>query len=716
MLQALRRAHASQVYVSIPPLPDHLRRLRYSNSVVDDAYSVPGTVTRPQLDRRCDGVVDAILSCDIEDHLSSIQDLLPAVTSSDFLRQTLLKFDELDAGLARSSVPGCLDKDTLALCAMSTRGIKEYCAGTDRWLALYCQRIMLTDTILDRSLRHIVDTVCPDVVLAVMDGTLLDCDDWLLNLIKKVTTLVKCGLPVAAKSTQFFPATELAPKQFTEDASVALQCKHLPSCKVKPLVLSYLRRILFMWFGSETPFTAQLQGALVRALVTHLGPGSLLLPDVWALYCAPPSWILSRECPRPDHANTSSDAVLKSEYLEPFLTRLTSDPRIHAARVSMQRLQDGYILLHERTHTHVQGTIERATKAGNLRRLIKSMSAIAFAEERPVDLTLNTNSPSSVANLPTARDTGSSATAASSTIDRVPIIPTLSAARRVIRFLQDSLVVVHAIGGASPEVSHLTDAQKLIMRRPDFYLPLREMAPSRVIMNAGLGRAFASTRAGFFSLQVFRHIHFNTEAFKLCPQDLRQVEFHSLSEYKQYVTALKARFPGRDDSFFCDKKALGSPINNRTIERADDYWDVAMSPDYAWPPPRQFAAARKDMLFFKNSLQPEDKHMWSGVGSLSMFLLLLDMHFAGLVDEPTVEDVADIVASLQKGATYGLQKLGYLNASFTQVESRAQFQRFYQDMTCELTEEQVTQFGWNPVVCEHTLCKYSRLFGEGFYH
>ncbi|KAI0084092.1 hypothetical protein BDY19DRAFT_997943 [Irpex rosettiformis] len=185
-------------------------------------------------------------------------------------------------------------------------------------------------------------------------------------------------------------------------------------------------------------------------------------------------------------------------------------------------------------------------------------------------------------------------------------------------------------------------------------LPLRELAPSRVIMTAGLDTTFASTRAGFFSLQVFHHIHFNTEAFRLCPPELCQVKFHTLAEYKQYVAALQAYFPGRGDFFFCNKRALGSPINNQTIERADDYWNVAMSLDYPWPSPRQFASVYKSMSHFRKHLAPEHKHTWSGIGLLSMFLLLLNMHFVGLVNELMVENIASIIASLQKGATFGL--------------------------------------------------------------
>ena len=94
---------------------------------------------------------------------------------------------------------------------------------------------------------------------------------------------------------------------------------------------------------------------------------------------------------------------------------------------------------------------------------------------------------------------------------------------------------------------------------------------------------------------------------------------------------------------------------------------------------------------------------------------MLDVHFAGLVDEPTLDDMADIAGYLQKGAWSGLSCLKYVNNVHNKHETCAQFRRFYEDMCQALSVEQKAQFGWSPVVCEHTLCKFSRMFKRGFY-
>lgn len=235
-------------------------------------------------------------------------------------------------------------------------------------------------------------------------------------------------------------------------------------------------------------------------------------------------------------------------------------------------------------------------------------------------------------------------------------------------------------------------------------------------MSEGLDTSFASTRAGLFSLLVFRQIHFNSKAFVSCPAELRKVKFTTLVEYKDYVASLYAHFPDEAPSFFCNPSAHGSPVPERTIERADDYWNAAMSADLQWPPARQFATAYKTMQSYKTNLRPENKPFWSGLGSLTLFQLMLDVHFAGLVDEPTLDDMADIAGYLQKGAWSGLSCLKYVNNVHNKHETCAQFRRFYEDMCQALSVEQKAQFGWNPVICEHALCKFSRMFKRGFYN
>lgn len=625
---------------------------------------------------------------------------MPNMISGGFLRQMLGRFDELDSSFARAYSEGCLDKDVLPLCATATRGIGDYSTGTTHWLALYHQRIMATQSILEQSIRYIIDTTCPAVVHAVLqagDGGDVGSGDWLYTLTAKVAFFVKVGMPVKAKSTEFFPSTILAPKVFHEVEGKRRR-KTVPPRKVEPTTLSYMRRILFLWFCTGTPFTSQIQASFVRGLVSHLGLGALLLPQVWEVYSNFPDWLLSKECPLLSRADTSPDNTFKPEYLSAFFDRLRLDQRTPALQTALQQLQHTYLQLHQRTHTHFQGTVQDGMKAANLRKLMKAMS------------TAITN------QMPTAAGDGDNA--GDTDNEELPSTPTpmmTRSTRRVLKFLEDSLAVANAMRG--PEDSHisLNEAQTFILQKPDYYLPLRELAPGRATMRTHLSTWFAQTRAGFFSLQVFRFIHFNTEAFRQCPPHLRQVAFHSLAEYEQYLEDLRHHFPGRNESFFCDPKSLGNPIAGRTTERASDYWEVAMAASFPWPPARQFAAAHNGVRLFKRSLPASEKHLWAGVGDLSMFMLVLDMHFAGLIDAPTLDDITDVVSTLQKGASFGLRDLGYVNATPTRAEIAAAFQQFFYDIDTILTDEQQSAIGWSPVVAEHTLCKFSRMYGEAFY-
>ena len=151
---------------------------------------------------------------------------------------------------------------------------------------------------------------------------------------------VKCGLAIEINSKDFIPSTKLASKRFTANAS---RRRHLHRAMIQPTTVSYLRQILFSWFGSETPFTAQLQSSFVRTLVTHLGPGVLLIPDIWEHYSHLPRWLFTDECPAPFNANTSPDVVFKPMYMEPFVSRLSSGPVLSEARMQAHHLQDAYM-------------------------------------------------------------------------------------------------------------------------------------------------------------------------------------------------------------------------------------------------------------------------------------------------------------------------------------------------------------------------------------
>ncbi|KAI0084091.1 hypothetical protein BDY19DRAFT_910057 [Irpex rosettiformis] len=211
-------------------------------------------------------------------------------------------------------------------------------------------------------------------------------------------------------------------------------------------------------------------------------------------------------------------------------------------------------------------------------------------------------------------------------------------------------------------------------------------------MNQRLDQAFACTRAGFFSLQVFRFIHFNSAAFSQCPDTHRQVKFSTVEEYTQYLVNLRLHFPNKHDSFFCDPKAFGQYIKERTSSRFVDYWRASQSEKYKWPSLCNFAQAWKKMKTFKKKTKKASDPVWKRVGDLSMYMLIADMYYAGLVDAPTPRDVILAISTIRKGGMFGLETLSYIIDYTLKIAIENGFVRFYEDITQSLSEEQRSHF------------------------
>ncbi|KAJ7741798.1 hypothetical protein DFH07DRAFT_688069, partial [Mycena maculata] len=83
-----------------------------------------------------------------------------------------------------------------------------------------------------------------------------------------------------------------------------------------------------------------------------------------------------------------------------------------------------------------------------------------------------------------------------------------------------------------------------------------------------------------------------------------------------------------------------------------------------------------------------------------------DLSYAGAVEAPTVDDIAFIIWDLNKGAVAGLEELNLIPLHKQAVKHavRALYKRLQQ----ALPEEMKTAVGFDPIVLEHSLCKFSR--------
>lgn len=645
--------------------------------------------------------------------------------SNEVLADALSAMDTLELKYGHRDGPPMTSSD-LSTYSTSVQDLKAYCNGTALWINFYRQRVILSEfSVLDQ-IEGFMEDRCLAILATKSD---LDHKDWLVRLVHRVRMLIECGIVVDLNSKDYFPCGAAGNVPFQETASDLRKRKYLPESERDATVLVYISRILHVWFGGCSSFSSQARTALVRVLVDRLGTGCLLLPDVWRVYDELPNYLFDPSCPKFTNANCKN-TTFSASHLDDFDMDLLQETLCDDTILSrIDSLQDLYVDMYEATCAHAESELARRSTSSSLKKLLVSITSdvhqrrlVRQAEKKAAEEARKKRAARKSGAAHAAYDDGEG-TLVPSTPPHLSAdppaepseLPDLSSplsehqqTARVIRFLEDALVAGNALAQNKP-VSSLSKPQRTIFNSGDYFQPIRELGPSRAVMNRGFDLAFAKTSAGFFSIQVFRLIHFNSQAFRKCPPEVRQVQFDDLKEYKAYLTTLRLRFRGKPDSFFCNSAAHGQTVSQRKLHRYGDYWDVSKRTDFTWPPNRSFAVTYQ---FFKTydpkitvKVDGEDKikRLWAGVGDLTRYLLVADMCAAGLVDLPTLEEAANVVAFLNRGAVKGLVKLGFLTEGGTGLLARKAFATFYQAVSEELSEDQKDDFQWNPVTAEHTL-------------
>ncbi|KAH8103150.1 hypothetical protein BXZ70DRAFT_889519 [Cristinia sonorae] len=241
----------------------------------------------------------------------------------------------------------------------------------------------------------------------------------------------------------------------------------------------------------------------------------------------------------------------------------------------------------------------------------------------------------------------------------------------------------------------------MVHRRPDFYLPFRELAPSRVKVTAvggpySLGHLL--TRAGFFSVLVFRTITFSTPF--LLQDDA--IFFNNLDEFNAAID------PSRPAAHFCDVKCYGTPDPRRSPLNASKLWDLAAR----WTS----FVMDDDGNAVTHTLTEFNDFLVSlrapCLGRLQSYLTAADYSYTPLVAEPTPSEVASIAFKMGKnaGARKGLQDLGLIrvDGDVSKEDFIQSFQTVFDYSFARLGELR-HRMQFDAVMLEHALCKYSRL-------
>lgn len=692
-------------------------------------------------------LLHSLFSTPLDDAFAALAKFNVNTQSSEVLVDALSVMDTLDLKYdkALNLSMNCRD---IASYSASVKDLKAYCHGTALWINFYRQRVMLSEFRILDEIENLLEDRCPTILDAPDDS---DSSDWLVKLVNRVRGLITCGVIMEIDSKEYFPCGAAGGTVFIESSQALRKRKYLPEHQRNDMTLAYISRILHVWFGGSSSFSSQARTALVRIFVDRLGSGCLLLPEVWRVYDELPNFLFAPQCAKFTNANCKS-AKFMSEHLDDFDFELLQQTLCSSDILTrFDALETAYVEMYTATCAHADAILATRTSAPNLKRLLISLTSEVHArrlaqqekkkKKEEAKKQAQAKKQAAAGKVLVAQtvsspveDLGATSAAHHPQSNAEPRLPhrslspssssshASSQVAKTVKFLKDALIAGNAFAQEKSR-SSLNKAQRDIFDEGDYYQPIREIGPSRAIMNRGLKLKFAKTKAGFFSLMLFRFIHFNSGAFLACPPDLREVQFESIAAFETYLQQLRLRFPDEGDSYFCNSAAYGQPVSQRTLDRYQDYWETSQRDDFTWPPNRNFAVTYNFYKRYTPSVvigvdadgNNIVKKLWTGVGKLNRYLFVADMCQAGLVDLPTVEDVAAIAAFLNKGAARGLHVLDYLSEGGTGPLVQAAFVTFYEAVRSELTEEQQVEFQWNPITAEHTLCKITRILRKHRY-
>lgn len=242
----------------------------------------------------------------------------------------------------------------------------------------------------------------------------------------------------------------------------------------------------------------------------------------------------------------------------------------------------------------------------------------------------------------------------------------------------------------------------------DRYSPFRELGPSLVFAYSANPGPFSPaqlrTRSGFFSALVLRALTFGAPIASVDGH----VFFEDMDHWKTITNAAIAR--GVPDSYFCDPKVYGSYNRHRDPKIVEELWTQSA----VWN--KVLEKFDEDgncsaLDFYKIMAGKTEGIKFTNVNTLTGYLITADYISAGLVRQPTVEEMAEILVLINRGGLAGLRALGLLPLRKTNVVAAPDAAVALQKLWEYLKENclDMVKDRLSLVLIEHALCKYSKL-------
>ncbi|KAJ7479009.1 hypothetical protein FB451DRAFT_1172132 [Mycena latifolia] len=433
-------------------------------------------------------------------------------------------------------------------------------------------------------------------------------------------------------------------------------------------VLLVTTNIIRTWL--KFPFTtlARQQAWFVHALITIIGEDALLLNEVWHAYTHLRRYILST-------------SKRKDEMLACFES-LTGELRQHPLTLADS----------DEKHTLAQmSNLINAACTGNLtyQPLGKSFEYAAAPTPPAEDIEMGNGSP---LNEDSEMGTGAPLNEEGPEPDEE----------------EDSEAENHS-GEFDPELLQVA-GEKLLDRLVDF------------LTEAWAVRNGPPVSATSFQMKLLDNLDFLYPFREWAPS-------RDLEEWKEVVETAKEQHNadwGTDPPkpFFCNNAAFGPSNFRRTIELVPIYF--ANLARFGWAEKfrdREQVPFLECWNWLRGSIDQGQR--FPVLGPLASYLLTADLSYTGAVGKPTLEDIAEVVWDMNKGAASALEILQLISprartpagakqrADKGEVKAvlAALFKRLQQCLPKAMQDD----VGFDVIVLEHALCKFSRALAKNWF-
>lgn len=277
-------------------------------------------------------------------------------------------------------------------------------------------------------------------------------------------------------------------------------------------------------------------------------------------------------------------------------------------------------------------------------------------------------------------------------------------------------MVRYALGNEST-FSH----EQLRFRHQDHHFPFREHAPSRKALRT-ITRDQALTHGGAFSFALGRATTISTSFVLNHPYLPTWTSFVDAKTSVELTHNMANEIPSMKatitDLHLCSMNAYGrTPNVHRNIEQARPIWE-ATEPWQVFVKKHQSGPIPwKEAFQWVKKTRPEIPQI-KAMG-LTGYLFLVDMAYAGIVVPPTVHDVGLQVNTMGRGAYNCLVHFCLVPNTKRRSPARelitiTSFTQLFEDVLVALGTEEAERMGYDPVILEHTLCKYMRFFNNNY--